>query len=946
MNKYLQWASVLMLAVPFTASAQKKPLDHSVYDAWQSTANRLVSNNGQWVTYTIMPQEGDNQLVVVNTKSNQQITIQRGAGAQFTADNKYLVCNIKPFFADVRQGKIKKKKADEMPKDSMAILQLENFELSKVPNVKSFKVPSEGNSVFAYLVEKPKDTTSAKKPSSTSAKAKTDGMDADDDKPGGGSGADVGDLVIFKYGKQITRDSIKHVNSYTIANPGNRILVEITTFKKDSLSKPGVLLYTVATSKRDTVSRGNGDFKQFTFDDKGEQFAYVVSRDSSKALQKFYHLAYYQAGFDTARTVVTKATNGMPAKWAVSENGNISFSKDGSRVFFGTAAVKPPKDTTIVDFEVAKLDIWHYKDDYLQTMQLKNVDQELKRSYAALYYPSTQKFIQLADTNMETFVPSLEGNPNWGVGSTDKGNRIRIQWEGNSLRNIYLVNTQTGERKLVVEKHTGSAQLSPAAKYIMWYNEAAKQYYAYEVATGTTRNITSQIPTPLYDVENDVPDEPNAYGNAGWFANDQYVYIYDRYDIWQVDPLAKAAPVNITGGLGAKNKIEFRNTRLDRDEKFFSPKQTLYLGAFNTVTKDAGAYTLVLKPGAQPQQIVMGAYSFGDLMKAKNADFFVFTRSTYVQSPNVYAGKSIATAVQLSDINQQQKDYNWGTAELFSWQTFNGKTTQGILYKPEDFDASKKYPVILYFYEKLTDGLHGYQAPAPTPSRLNISFFVSRGYIVMAPDITYEKGHPGQGAYDYIVSGAEALAKLPYVDGKNMGIQGQSWGGYQVAYLITRTNLFKAAWAGAPVANMTSAYGGIRWESGMTRQFQYEHGQSRIGENLWDNQALYIENSPLFFLPKVTTPLVIMANDADGAVPWYQGIELFTGLRRLGKPVWMLNYNNEAHNLIQRQNRKDIQRREQQFFDYYLKGGPKVEWIETGVPATEKGKNWGWDEVK
>ncbi|MDB5195947.1 MAG: peptidase, partial [Flaviaesturariibacter sp.] len=247
----------------------------------------------------------------------------------------------------------------------------------------------------------------------------------------------------------------------------------------------------------------------------------------------------------------------------------------------------------------------------------------------------------------------------------------------------------------------------------------------------------------------------------------------------------------------------------------------------------------------------------------------------------------------------------------------------------------------IYFYEKLTDGLYNYNAPSPTPSRLNIPFFVSRGYLVFAPDISYTKGHPGKDAYTYIVSGAQALAKNGWVDAKNIGIQGQSWGGYQVAYLITATDMFKAAWAGAPVVNMFSAYGGIRWESGNNRQFQYEKGQTRIGYTPWERQDLYIENSPLFHLPKVKTPLVIMSNDADGAVPWYQGIEFFTAMRRLNKPVWLLNYNGEAHNLVERRNRKDIQIREQQYFDWLLKGAPAPRWITEGVPATKKGKDWG-----
>jgi dipeptidyl aminopeptidase/acylaminoacyl peptidase len=213
--------------------------------------------------------------------------------------------------------------------------------------------------------------------------------------------------------------------------------------------------------------------------------------------------------------------------------------------------------------------------------------------------------------------------------------------------------------------------------------------------------------------------------------------------------------------------------------------------------------------------------------------------------------------------------------------------------------------------------------------------------MVLAPDIHYKDGYPGKAAFDYVVSGARALVKRGWVDSTKMGIQGQSWGGYQVAHIITRTPLFAAAWAGAPVANMTSAYGGIRWESGMNRQFQYEKTQSRIGATLWEKPQLYIENSPLFHLPKVKTPLVIMSNDNDGAVPWYQGIEMFTAMRRLNKKVWLLNYNGEAHNLIERKNRKDIQIREQQFFDWLLKGEKPAVWLSDGVPAIEKGKSWG-----
>lgn len=941
MKRSVRWFVSLSVLLPLGALAQsKKPLDHTVYDGWQSIGSKAISNNGQWVVYTITPQEGDATLIIRNLKNSQEVSVPRGTSAVITEDSRFVVFTIKPFFKEVRQGRIKKKKPDEMPKDSLGFIELGQTTITKVAGVKSFKTPEKGSGLLAYLIDKPKADTTTKGNAKKPAPAKTD---ADEDTPGKPGGADAGDLVVRYLGSNAPEDTIKSVTSFTLSKPGNKIALVTNPAKKDSLAKPGVWLWDVAAKKADTISRGHGSFVQFVFDEKGQQLAYLGSRDSAKALQKFFSLYYYKTAQDTAHIVVTRSTQGVPQKWSVSEDGTPNFSKNGERLFFGTAPIQPPKDTTIVEFEVAKVDIWNYQDDYLQPMQLKNLDRDLKKNYVAVYFPQQNRMVQLSDPEMETFMHADEGNAPYGIGYTDKGERVALQWTGSTLKTAYAVNINNGERKQIKEKLDGNYSISPQGRFIYWFDQPTGTYNTYEVATGTIRNISSAIPVKITDEEMDMPDYPRSYGLSGWLENDKYVYINDRYDIWQVDPTGKEAPVMITKGLGRQTKTVLRALRLNREERFLYPKQSLLLEAQNDSSKFGGYYSLKLNDKKGPQQIVMGPYSYQQTEKAKNADVYFFQRHNYIESPDLFAGTNIAGATRLSNINPQQKEYNWGTAELMKWDTYNGKTTEGILYKPEDFDPNKRYPVLIYFYEKLTDGLYTYQAPAPTPSRLNISFFVSRGYIVLAPDISYENGKPGKSAYDYIVSGAEALAKNPWIDRSNMAIQGQSWGGYQVCHLITATTLFKAAWAGAPVANMTSAYGGIRWESGMNRQFQYEHTQSRIGATLWEKPELYIENSPLFHLPKVTTPLVIMSNDADGAVPWYQGIEMFTGLRRLGKQVWLLNYNNEAHNLILRQNRKDIQVREQQFFDHFLKGAPAPQWLSKGVPATEKGKNWGFD---
>ncbi|MBM3421463.1 MAG: S9 family peptidase, partial [Bacteroidetes bacterium] len=289
----------------------------------------------------------------------------------------------------------------------------------------------------------------------------------------------------------------------------------------------------------------------------------------------------------------------------------------------------------------------------------------------------------------------------------------------------------------------------------------------------------------------------------------------------------------------------------------------------------------------------------------------------------------------------------WGTVELVEWSSFDRSTLQGLLYKPENFDPSKKYPMIVYFYERSSDGLHNYSAPSPSASTVNRTYAVSNGYLVFVPDIPYVEGYPGQSCYNAVVSGTYALLnRFSFIDKDRLGLDGQSWGGYQIAWLITQTDLFAAAYAGAPVSNMISAYGGIRWESGMSRMFQYENTQSRIGGTLWEKPIHFIENSPIFFVPKINTPLLIMHNDEDGAVPWYQGIELFVAMRRLDKPAWMLTYNTEAHNLVRRPARMDLSIRKMQFFDHYLKGEVMPSWMKNGVPQIQKGKNQGYELVK
>lgn len=984
--KRILFMGCLLMASAF-AWAQKKPLDHSVYDSWQHIGERLISNDGKWVVYTIDPQEGDNQLLVQSADGKFKQTIPRGYSALITEDSRYLVCRIKPFFKDTREAKIKKKRPDDMPKDSLAIYELGKENGWKTAKVKSYKTPQKAAGWVAYHLEKMPEPPAPKKPAEPVLNKKvsdslqriidslqgviqaiperkkrsrdgeweweeeTEMLDADGDEPAGPA-ADAGSDLVLRSLSNGSEKTFNNVLEYYFSKNGEKLLIEQAKNPKDSLSKASVVLYDLAGAKQTLLSRGGNDFKGFTFSDDGSQLAWLAERDARpKELQKFYRVWYYKNGMDSGSLLIDKHTVDMQLGMGISEYGNLGFSKSGKRLFFGVAPVPAPKDTSLVEFEHPKLDIWHYNDDYLQTVQnyparLRAAQQE---NFLAVYDMEKKTILRLGSKELPQVIMTNEGDGESFLGITDYGKRIESQWTGNTKKDIYSVEVATGNKKLVKENLHGQAYPSSTGKYIVWYDRKARHYFSWDGQT--TRNISAGIKVPLWNEEHDTPDEPNNYGPVRWLENDEAVFLNDRYGTWQVDPLGKTPPRLLIGG--RETKTVYRYVQTDPEERFIKNDQFVHFQVFNETSKNAGLWQGRYS-GKLPMNNMLlpihsdDAHQLSQPVKAKNANACIFTMESFIESPDLYYWHQTEEGpdgLKLSSINPQQKEYNWGSSELFRWKAYDGKESTGIVYKPEDFDPKKKYPLIVYFYEKLSDGLHDYKEPAPIRSAVNVPFFVSRGYIIFMPDIRYRTGYPGKSAYDYIVSGTRALVKKGYVDSTNMALQGHSWGGYQAAQLATMTKLYKAVWAGAPVANMTSAYGGIRWESGVNRQFQYEKTQSRIGATLWEKPNLYIENSPLFKLDKVTAPMVMMHNDADGAVPWYQGIEMFTALRRLGKKVWMFNYNGQGHGLTQRQDMRDYQVRMQQFFDWILKGAKPAKWITEGLPAVKKGKEWGLELV-
>ncbi|MBC6489998.1 prolyl oligopeptidase family serine peptidase [Flavihumibacter stibioxidans] len=968
-----------MLTGLFPVMAQKKPMDHSVYDGWQSIGEKLISADGRFLAYTVTVQEGDGMLVVKSADQRNMLEIPRGYQAAISDDSRFLVAKIRPYFKDTRQARIKKTPPNDMPKDSLVILELATMRVQKFAGVKSYKMPEKGESWLAYHLWKVPGTKS-EQPDSLArlqrmlttadslarvadslrnkvTEARVKGINIltppkNGSRPGGKSGnenVEEGTELVVK--NLVTGKEFRYqlVSDYLFNKNGQVLVIETTRKNGDSLKQALVLWHELRKDRADTVLRRFQDVKGYAITDDGTMLAFVAERDSSlKALKKYYSLWSYQPGNDSARMLAGRTTGNINTGLVISPDFNNYFSKDGSKLFFGLAPDRPVKDTSLVEFETARLDVWNYRDDYLQPQQLVQLNNELKRSWLTVIHTGNGKLVQLGTDTCEMIFPSVEGNGRYALGTSNHKYRVQQQWSMDGMVNLYLVDLETGSRKPVAEKVSmGMARISPAGQYISWYDVKKKNWMVYDIKKSSTAMLTKGITVPLYDEEDDHPADPPPHGLMGWQEGDRYAYVYDKYDIWRCDPSGTEKPFNLTGGEGRKLGISLRYTSVDPEQKFIKDGESVLFSMFDHKSKGYGwqlhtmGHTFRFTSGKPAIQEAV----LSNPVKSRNAGVVAFTRQTPA-SLDIYQSdwqnvSNPAVYVKMSNINPQQSEYNWFSVELHRWKMLDGKMSEGLLYKPENFDPKKKYPVIFYFYEKNADRRFFYIEPMPVRASVNIAYYTSNGYLVFDPNIYYKTGQPGEDAYNSVVSAAKYLSRQPWVDSTKMGLQGHSWGGYQIAYLITRTNMFAAAEAGAPVSNMTSAYGGIRWGTGLSRQFQYERTQSRIGATLWEKPELYLKNSPLFRADKVKTPLLMLHNDKDDAVPWYQGIEYFTALRRLGKPVWMINYNDELHGIIERRNRKDWTIRMAQFFDHYLKGAPAPKWLKDGVPATLKGIDWG-----
>lgn len=919
--------ALLFFANTLQAQSPKKMLDHSVYDGWKHATEPQLTPDGSIVYYEIVPQEGDGKLLIRRLQDDRQLVIPRGYEMKVDRTGRRAVCRIKSPFHQIRKARAKNTKPVDLPKDSLALIDLTNLTVRKCTRIKSYATGLQDFTAVAYLLPEEKNSKKGKRKKKVKKNV----------------------LVVENWlaGRKTQFDNI---SEYGFNPQGTLLTLIVNPDRKNKKLKSSISQYDVLHDTSVRIDEGKAFYGSAAYDLTGTELTFLSSSDTTTTGNKHCALDLY-SGHQLTELVSCADQGDMPAGWTVNENSAPCFSADGSRIYLGIAPLRAPKDTSIVDAETAQVDIWNYQDLDIQTAQKHNLRRDLKKTYTAVVWPDhPHKVIPLARTFYERIILPYEGNGDLAISIDETPYHRAAQWRDDNRADISLIDLHTGHRTPVCDSLNAIFRPSPDGRYILWFNLDDSQWYSFDTTSHATVCLTRTCGTAFYDEDNDRPNRPMPYETSPlWQEGDRSVLIRDRYDLWQFSPDGTSA-LNLTGGRGRKEKIQFSTTNNSYHPRYknnywkenpeVSADSSVWLTAFDETYKKNGLGTVDWNRPESLQVLSLDTTSISSTWKADSARVIAYRKGNFTCPYEVYVSTDgIQSSKKLTDLKKQTEPYSWGRVQLVHWKAYDGHPLDGLLYVPDHIDPKKKYPMMVYFYERRSETLYHFMEPAPSRSTINIPFYCSRGYVVFVPDIVYKIGHPGESAYNCIVSGTEAVCRqFPFVDSTHIALQGQSWGGYQTTYLVTRTHRFCAAESGAPVANMTSAYSGIRWESGVARQMQYEHGQSRIGATLWDKGglALYIENSPLFKADQVQTPLLIMHNDADGAVPWYQGIEYFMALRRLGKPVWMLEYNNETHNLSERRNMKDLSVRLQQFFDHYMKGDPEPDWMKYGVKATER----------
>ena len=943
--------SVLTTLLAVADTAAQKPIQLTDIIAWKRIQAPSISIDGMWFAYRLSPAEGNSEVVIRNLKDNKdqhfpigempRLEGPTGGPPQFmmaardlaiSDDGKWAAFLAYPTAKEAKGLK----KAKKPLQSRVVVVELATGKKTEVDKVRQFSFSGERATLLAMHRYAPTPAG----PPSAAPPTPAAGAPADD-KPSGS------DLILYEMATG-SEMNVGNVSEFAFDKKGDWLAWIIDA--QDKIGN-GVELRNLATGAVMPLDNAKASYKGLTWTENGAGLATMRGVEDKGWEEKLYTVVAFRKSATAANGIEKVIFDpskdaGVPKGMSVSPNRNPMWMTDLSMVTFGihelhakkknatdakpdeAATTTPAAKPVNADDEIDKPDmvIWHYKDSRLQPMQQVQENADKNFSFLSAYRPTDQKFMRLADDEVRTVSVTPESKYAMGIDVRDY--ELDSNLSGRRYEDVYAVDLKTGARKLAIKKAHYVMNPSPDGSQILYYDDGA--FFTYDAATGQSFNISKQIPATFWDQEDDHNVVKPPHRPIGWSKDSSAVLLSDGWDIWKA-PSHGGVGVNLTGN-GAKDKIRYRmRYRLDPDEKGIDLALPMYVNTYGEWTKKSGI--ALIEPGKLVKMLGWDSAGYSSLMKAKRADAFVYTRETVTDFPNYYASSNgaLAGAVPITDANPQQKDFLWSKgSRIVDYVSDKGDKLQGSLYLPANYEPGKSYPTIVYIYEKLSQGTNAY--PHPTYNGFNVAAYTSNGYAVLTPDIVYRVNDPGMSAVWCVLPAVKAAIATGVVDAKRVGLHGHSWGGYQTAFLVTQTKMFAAAIAGAPLTDMIAMYNAVYWNTGTANQPIFESSQGRFAGSPQDNMEAYVRNSPVYHAKNVTTPLIILHNDKDGAVDWTQGIEYFNTLRRMGKPVVMLQYKGENHGLRKPENLKDYTMRMKDFFDYRLSDKEPPKWLIEGVP--------------
>jgi dipeptidyl aminopeptidase/acylaminoacyl peptidase len=894
---------ILLLILPAASISGQpqeanEPLPIEDYTRWRSITGASISADGEWVAYSFRKVKSDDTLYVVSPASDREHMIPLASGARFSDDSRWVA-----YMLTVPYKEAEKLRKDRKPVPNKAeLLNLESGEKRSWDNAASIGFPKGSSHLVIRKVKGDNE-------------AKHDGTD-----------------LILRNLREGYEELIGSVSAYAFNKPGSFVAYVVDAADKDG---NGVYLIDLRSGARRSLDNGKARYARLTWSEEGEAVT-ALKGDEEEGLKHRVNSLLAFTGVDegsSARFEYDPATaTDFPDSTVISELGTLSWSTDLTRVFLAIKPQeeKPEEKKDEEEDPKADVNIWHWQDDRIQTVQIQQVQQDQNRTFRSVVDIRKGTLIQLADDQMRTVQLTRDGN--WGIG---QNNRAYVSdWKPRKA-DYYRIDTRSGERTTILVGHQRTLGLSPDSKHFLYWKDA--HVWDYVIADDRHVNLTASAPVSFMNQEFDRFGERPPYGVAGWSKDGESVLLNHRYDIWQL-PLDGNPATNLTGDVGAENEMRLRYVQTDPEERFVDLTEPILLSAYGQWTKKAGFYQL---SRGRLRELVYEDCSFGQVIKAKDADTFLYTRQTFAEFPDYWVSDvRFRSPRKITGANPWQSEYMWGHRILFDFTNNDGVRLQGTLAIPDDYVAGEKRPMLVNFYEKNSQSLHRYPTPVHRSSP-NFAGYVSNGYLVMQPDVHFRVGSSHSDMLECVEAAIRKVIEMGYVDPERIGLHGHSYSGGGSAYIATRSTMFAAIAHGAAPINLVSEFNQLFDGSGQNNHSYDIYGQGRYATDPFTDFDLYWQQSAISGVQDMNTPVLYLHGEADPTVGYVQALEWYNALRFLEKPIIFLSYPGEGHGLRRLENQIDFQVRVREFFEHHLNGEEAPDWMVNGVSYVEKLKKEG-----